>query len=197
MRFWLAATTVGFSSAALAIDPGRPQLMQERRHDVSAPLWLLVPAPAEAPREERAPRPVPLPPFPARGAAPRDLVLQRGAPLIGAPPVPPFGVQGDPPDPEGDVGPAHYLQIVNSSFAVFNKQGTVIYGPAPTRTIFSGFGPPCEARDDGDGVVLYDPLADHWVISQFAIGKDGPTPFTQCLALSRTPAPTHPRARSA
>ena len=214
MRFSLAATTVGFSSAVLAIDPGRPQLMQERRHDVSAPLWLMVPAPPEAPREERAPRPVPLPPLPARGAAPRDLVLQQGAPLmqapisgynfegiglgfLGVPPAPPFGVQGDPPDPEGDVGPAHYLQIVNSSFAVFNKQGTVIYGPAPTRTIFSGFGPPCEARDDGDGVVLYDPLADRWVISQFALGKDGPTPFTECIAVSRTPDPTGAWARYA
>jgi hypothetical protein len=214
MRFWLAATTVGFSGAALAIDTGRPQLMQERRHDVSAPLWLLVPAPPEAPREERAPRPVPLPPLPARGGAPRDLVLQRGAPLalapisgynfegiglgfLGVPPAPPFGVQGDPPDPEGDVGPGHYLQIVNSSFAVFNKQGTVIYGPAPTRTIFSGFGPPCEAHDDGDGVVLYDPLADRWVISQLAIGRDGPTPFTECIAVSRTPDPTGAWARYA
>src|SRR5260370_15906460 len=174
MRFWLAATTVGFSGAALAIDAGRPQLMQELRHDVSAPLWLLVPAPPEAPREERAPRPVPLPPLPARGAAPRDLVLQQGVPLVGAPipgynfegiglgflgvpPAPPFGVHGDPPDPEGDVGPAHYLQIGNSSFALFNKQGTVIYAPAPTRTIFSAFLPPSEPPAPAAALVPSNP----------------------------------------
>src|ERR1700682_2926617 len=210
MRFWLAATTVCFSSAAFAIDAGRPQLMQERRHDVSAPLWLLVPAPADASSEERGPRPIPLL---ASGTAQSDPVLQRGAapfiraPLsgynfegiglgfLGWPRAPPFQVQGDPPDPEGDVGPAHYVQIVNSSFAVFNKQGTVIYGPAPTRTIFSGFGAPCETQDDGDGVVLYDPLADRWVISQFANAKSGPTPYTECIAVSRTPDPTGARAR--
>jgi hypothetical protein len=212
MRYWLAATTVGFSSAALAIDPGRPQLMQELRHDVSAPLWLLVPAPPDASSEDRGPRPIPLM---AQETEQRDPVLQRSTPpliraplsgynfegiglgFLGVPPAPPFEVQGDPPDPEGDVGPAHYVQIVNSSFAVFNKQGTVIYGPAPTRTIFSGFGAPCETHDDGDGVVLYDPLADRWVISQFANAKSGPTPYNECIAVSRTSDPTGAWARYA
>src|SRR5207245_1333625 len=35
----------------------------------------------------------------------------------------PFEVNGVPPDPQGDVGPSHYVQIVNASFAVFGKDG--------------------------------------------------------------------------
>ena len=36
-----------------------------------------------------------------------------------------------PPDTEGEVGPNHYVQWVNLSFAVYNKTGGLVYGPAP------------------------------------------------------------------
>jgi hypothetical protein len=41
-------------------------------------------------------------------------------------------------------------------------------------------------------VVLYDPIADRWVISQFSVtGANGTTkPFLQCVAVSQTPDPT-------
>src|SRR5882757_5558280 len=50
-----------------------------------------------------------------------------------------FEVWGVPPDPQGDVGPAHYVQIVNASFVVFGKDGRALLGPVPTRTLFAGF----------------------------------------------------------
>jgi hypothetical protein len=34
----------------------------------------------------------------------------------------------------GSVGPNHYFQIVNTDFAIFNKSGTVLYGPVPINT---------------------------------------------------------------
>ena len=34
------------------------------------------------------------------------------------------------PDPHGAVGPNHYVQWANLSFAVFTKGGTLAYGPA-------------------------------------------------------------------
>ena len=72
-----------------------------------------------------------------------------------------------PPDTNGDVGRTQYVQIVNSAFQVWNKTGASLYGPANINTLFTGFGGPCETRNDGDPVVLYDQLADRWVITQF------------------------------
>src|SRR5258705_219115 len=43
-----------------------------------------------------------------------------------------------------------------------------------------------------DPVVLYDPMADRWVISQFSVTT---TPFLQCVAVSTTPDPTGSYAR--
>jgi uncharacterized repeat protein (TIGR01451 family) len=91
-----------------------------------------------------------------------------------------------PPDTNGDVGPNHYVQIVNLSFAIFNKSGAVLFGPANINTLWSGFGGPCETENDGDPIVLYDHLADRWLLSQFAV----PGPFHQCIAISQTGNPT-------
>src|SRR5439155_8706662 len=73
-----------------------------------------------------------------------------------------------PPDTNGDVGPNHYVQWVNLSFAIYSKSGALLYGPAAGNTIWSGFGGPCEATNDGDPIVLYDELADRWVFSQLS-----------------------------
>src|SRR5713101_4560016 len=207
-----AALALALSSAAHAIPlVGRAEFLQAAQHDVSPPLWLLRPVGPGRSREEREPRRVPLPAWPAPE---RDPVLQESVPFVLAPPagnsfdgirqgivgVPPaqtFQVIGIPPDPQGDVGPSHYLQMVNASLAVFSKQGTLLFGPVPTRTLFSGFGGPCETNDDGDGIVLYDPLADRWLVSQFAITSATAGPFLECVAVSRTPDPTGAYARYA
>ena len=95
-----------------------------------------------------------------------------------------FAMQGMPPDPNGDVGPNHYVQIVNYSLAVFDKTGTVLYGPVPINTLWTGFGGLCELHNDGDPIVVYDGLADRWVISQFAVQPGGPD--FECVAVSTT-----------
>ena len=43
-----------------------------------------------------------------------------------------------PPDTNGDIGPNHYMQIVNVSFGVYNRDGTVAYGPANNNLLFGG-----------------------------------------------------------
>jgi hypothetical protein len=77
----------------------------------------------------------------------------------------------NPSDNSLAVGPNHIVQTVNSRMAIFTKQGRqfdttgrALYGPAPTNTVFRGFGGPCEARNNGDAVVRYDQLADRWLI---------------------------------
>ena len=91
-----------------------------------------------------------------------------------------------PPDTNGDVGPNHYVQMNNSVFEIFDKQGNMILGPLPNNTLWSGFGGICQANNDGDPIVFHDQLADRWVFSQFAIGSTG----HQCFAVSQTPDPT-------
>ncbi|MGB9724147.1 MAG: hypothetical protein ACPL7G_09650, partial [Chloroflexia bacterium] len=94
-----------------------------------------------------------------------------------------------PPDTQGDVGPNHYIQWVNLSFAIWNKSGTLLYGPANGNTLWSGFGGPCQDTNDGDPITLYDPLADRWVMSQFALPNYPSGPFYQCFAVSQSPDP--------
>src|SRR2546425_431915 len=48
-----------------------------------------------------------------------------------------FTVNAAPPDTNGDVGPSHYVQIVNTDFAVFDKNGVPLYGPVPINTLWS------------------------------------------------------------
>ena len=96
-----------------------------------------------------------------------------------------------PPDPIGDVGPNHYVQMVNTEFAIFDKSGGLLVGPANINTLFAGLGVgnQCAINDDGDPVVVYDRLADRWLLSQFAV-PGGPAGFHVCIAISQTPDPT-------
>jgi subtilisin-like proprotein convertase family protein len=100
-----------------------------------------------------------------------------------------FTVQSAPPDTDGDIGPNHYVQIVNSGFTVFNRTGGKLLGPMNSQTLWSGFTGACANTNDGDGVVRYDRIADRWVIAQFSVGG-GSGPFFQCVAVSTTPDPT-------
>jgi hypothetical protein len=95
-----------------------------------------------------------------------------------------------PPDTNGDIGPNHYVQWVNLSFAIYSRNGNVLYGPANGRTLWQGFGGPCESRNDGDPIVLYDEHADRWLMSQFALPNFPKGPFYQCIAVSQTGDPT-------
>jgi hypothetical protein len=89
-----------------------------------------------------------------------------------------------PPDTNGEVGATQYVQMVNKGFQVFDKTtGASLLGPSGIATLWQGFGGVCEFNDRGDPVVLYDQLADRWIISQFA-GVSIPT--DECVAVSAT-----------
>jgi hypothetical protein len=94
-----------------------------------------------------------------------------------------------PPDTNGDIGPNHYIQIVNLAFAIFDRNGNVLQTPENINTLWSGFGGPCETSNDGDPIVLYDHLADRWMASQFALPRFPRGPFYQCIAVSQSGDP--------
>lgn len=73
----------------------------------------------------------------------------------------------NPPDTVGDVGPNHYVQGVNSSagsvIRVFNKAG----GTLSTFTLDTLGSGNC-AIGAGDPIVVYDQLANRWLLSEFS-----------------------------
>src|SRR5436190_9082356 len=91
-----------------------------------------------------------------------------------------------PPDPNGDVGPNHVVVMSNLDFQIFDKTGTSVFGPAANNTLWTGFGGACQAQNAGDPVVLYDQLADRWLLSQFTSAA----PYLECVAISTTGDPT-------
>jgi CARDB len=94
-----------------------------------------------------------------------------------------------PPDVVGDVGPNHYIQMVNTNFAIYDKAGTLLLvGPSPINSLWAGFGGPCETLNNGDPIVRYDQQADRWLMSQFAV-PGGAAGFHECICISRTPDP--------
>ena len=89
-----------------------------------------------------------------------------------------------PTDNNIAVGPSHVIQMTNhvsgSEFRIWNKAGGVIQGPTVLASLtgFSG---------SGDPVVLYDQLADRWLMSEF-----GPSACCSelIIAVSTTSNPT-------
>jgi hypothetical protein len=90
----------------------------------------------------------------------------------------------NPPDTVGDVGPSHYIQAINhssgTSFVVYNKAGAVLAGPSFLDALGSGN---C-ANGLGDPVVLWDSLANRWLISEFSSAGN-----QLCVYVSKTADP--------
>jgi hypothetical protein len=136
------------------------------------------PVVADALGPPRAPMPAPIQNF--AGLSHDDMVTggQAGA--------------GWPPDINGDVGLNHYILAVNSAYAIYDKTGTLL-AAFTEDSLWSGAGTsPCNGNSQGDPVVLYDALADRWVLTHFAFAVSGGNPvapFYQCIAASRTSDP--------
>jgi hypothetical protein len=207
----LAATTIAVTVAGMVAGlaaPAQAQPSPDRGHrqqatirtqdhnDHSIPLRSMAPVPVGSELRENEP----VQRMPQRPVAHRaDPVVQTTvSPAVPTPsasfdglgqgftgPQGSFSVTGVPPDPNASVGATQIVEIVNTGFAVFSKTGTVLYGPANTNTLFSGFGGPCQTTNDGDAVARYDGLANRWVITQFAnVQTSGP--FYECVAVSQT-----------
>jgi hypothetical protein len=167
----------------------RPTVVSEMAHARSRPLRSIAPLPAGPGAEDPdAAEPVALPG--RQGAAvpgpARDPVLQ-STPGQATPPSVLLNFEGVnnvngvlPPDTNGDIGP----KWVNLSFAVYDRSGTKLYGPAAGNTLWTDLGGVCATQNDGDPIVQYDHLADRWLMSQFALPNYPSGPFYQCLAVS-------------
>jgi hypothetical protein len=117
--------------------------------------------------------PAPVPPTPPMA----DPLLARQAaartPTVIGPPILNFdggGFSGvNPPDTVGDIGLNHYIQLINFSsgtqMRIYDKAGTLVAGPIALDSL--GAPAPCNSGL-GDPIVLWDQLADRWLVSEFS-----------------------------
>jgi subtilisin-like proprotein convertase family protein len=91
----------------------------------------------------------------------------------------------DPSDNNLAVGPNHVIQMINdqagSKLKIWNKSGGVVQNPITMASISGLVGL-------GDPVVVYDQLADRWVLTEF--GPGGATQNYLVMAVSVTNDPT-------
>ncbi len=181
----------------------------DSHHDLSVPLRTVHGAPTPAGAPHPADVPIRMPAL-RHGAANHLTAPVQGATTLAAPaaatnfdgvgagftgPNGTFSVSSAPPDTNGTVGPQDYVQTVNTDFAIFNKDpnrgtvGSVRYGPVTINTLWNGFGGLCQTDNDGDPTVVYDQIANRWVISQFAVTGATST-WYECVAVSTTSDPT-------
>jgi uncharacterized repeat protein (TIGR01451 family) len=161
---------------------------------------LTIPGPVKPPASPESKRPDPL--WNSGGLSSGNLSV---TPLEFSNPSPNFdgqvtvGVQ--PPDPNGAVGPNHYIQIVNEAgpplgnarYMVFDKTGAALTGTLALSSLWvaaqAPVDDPCRSRGRGDPYVLYDHLADRWLLSQFADLNSVTGLHVECIAISQGPNP--------
>ncbi|MGI8918726.1 MAG: hypothetical protein ACR2H6_08995 [Pyrinomonadaceae bacterium] len=93
-----------------------------------------------------------------------------------------------PPDTVGEIGPNHFVQMVNSAFRIYNRTGTPVIPLTSIGALFSSIPGPCANSEDGDPIVLYDQLADRWILSEFCVVANPNN--HQLIAVSQTGDPT-------
>jgi len=117
-----------------------------------------------------------------QAATPLDAIDEFTSPLVN---ISGQGYTGvNPPDTVGDVGPNHYIQAINDSggavVQIYDKTGTAIGSPFQMDSMGSGS---C-ASGYGDPIVLYDRLADRWLLQEFSSSGN-----YMCFYISQTSDP--------
>lgn len=72
-----------------------------------------------------------------------------------------------PPDDNGIAGPNHYMQTVNTTYAIYNKEGVKLAGPTAMNLLFGSV--PGANCNDGDPIMLYDEAADRYMAAEFSL----------------------------
>src|ERR1043166_7317686 len=172
--------------------------------DVSPPLTTLAKIAPQAPGLVGSRPELPFPAFRIPHSDKPDPVVQvapsaqsrKGGPAPAAPSTG-FNFLGQigggsfPPDPNGSVGNDQFVQTVNTTYQVWSlnrgtNTATSLVGPSNINTLWSGFvGGNCSSRNDGDPIVIYDKVANRWLISQFTSATSGGF-YYQCVAISTT-----------
>ena len=122
--------------------------------------------------------------IPGKGSTGPDAALQTTGPTRqGQPPLLVFDADTTPQagvtDPTGAIGPNHYVAAWNFGFRIFDRSGNPLTPEASLGTIFPG-------NAIGDPIILYDELADRFIITEFDASPNG---FN--VAVSQGPDPVN------
>ena len=108
---------------------------------------------------------------------------------------------GWPPDTNGDVGKTnveaggsnkgYYIQTVNTSIGIFEKDTGNLVAAFTFDDFFDGTGTACDNNNYGDPIVLYDRYLDRWIITDFAFADAYSAPHYECVAMSMTNDPVN------
>ncbi len=107
------------------------------------------------------------------------------------------------PDTNGDVGGDYFVQMVNapvspntgggSTYTIYDKEtGELVVGPTGL-SLLAPLGSTCRVAPAGDPIVLYDELADQWLLSEFtapATDAQGNQVGSLCVYISKNSDPT-------
>ena len=166
-----------------------PRVIRAKAHDLSAPLKDMVASPLNlgvgGEREIENRRPPQIPGADVQSG--RDDVLQKHhLPQVNTSPGLNLDGQGSdgyaPPDTDGSVGSTQYVQMTNVQLAVYDKtSGNIELGPEPISTVWSGFNGDCSQGDGGDPVVIFDKMAQRWMVSELNLNYNA-----WCMAISTT-----------
>lgn len=91
----------------------------------------------------------------------------------------------NPPDENGVAGPNHYMQTVNTTYAIYSKTGALLAGPTNMNQLFGSV--PGATCNDGDPIILYDEMAGRWMAAEFSLCG---SPDRMLVAVSATDDPT-------
>jgi len=91
----------------------------------------------------------------------------------------------NPIDPNGCIGPDHYMQTINFVYAIYDRTGTLVAGPTALNQLFSGV--PGSNCNSGDPIILYDEQAQRWLVAEFSLCNANQY---MLIAVSQTNDPT-------
>lgn len=197
MKYTRASFFAFFLLPAIPMAAQPVKVIRETKHDVSAPLRNaasaapLPPRAGSAEADEEAPetalRAEPIVSDPAiQRAAGARLTAVLGVRVSGlgagfSGPQGTFQLPYAPPDPNAAVGATQVVETVNLGIAVFDKTtGATLLGPIPIARLWDGFNTACAAEFLADPIVLYDKIAQRWMIKIVTLNN----PFFTCVAVS-------------
>lgn len=91
-----------------------------------------------------------------------------------------------PPDANGAVNENYYFQVVNTTYAIYDKNGNLLAGPSDLNTIFDPNLPGANCNN-GDPIVLWDEQAGKWFYAEFSLCNNNDY---MLIAVSQTDDPT-------
>ena len=178
----------------------RPEVVYDSYHDTSLPAreYSMEPPQGRAPREVEHPRPGRI--LSGASVPVEDLAEQTTL----APPVSAVigfnfegipnsangkALEGVPPDNNLAVGTTQVVETINTAWQVYDKAtGKSVFGPQQISALFTGLPGLCGQGQTffwTDPIVLYDQLANRWIISQIA-GDNSFSTGNECIAVSQT-----------